>query len=55
MISVRGTFTRVRSALELFGSAARVATAVEQHVAPDPRDLRRMGFDPKAFTSIGHG
>lgn len=55
MIRMRDMFGRVRSAAELFASAVRVAGAVEGRVAPDPRDLRRMGIDPRAFTTIGHG
>ena len=55
MISVRSLFDRVRSALQLFGSATRVAGALESRVNPDPRDLRRMGIDPRAFTTIGIG
>ncbi len=55
MISVRSVFGRVRSAAELFASAVRVAGALESKVKPDPQDLRRMGFDPRAFTTIGMG
>lgn len=55
MISVRSVFGRVTSAAELFYSAARVAGAVEARRTPDARDLRRMGIDPKAFITIGHG
>ena len=55
MSSVRSVFGRVRSALELFGSAVRVAQAVQSDARPDPRDLRRCGIDPMAFTTIGHG
>lgn len=55
MTNVRNVFGRVRSAMGLFGSAVRVAGALESRIAPDPQDLRRMGIDPKAFTTIGHG
>jgi hypothetical protein len=55
MTSVRNMFGRVRSAASFFGSAVRVAGAIESRVAPDARDLRRMGIDPKAFTTIGLG
>ena len=55
MTSVRSMFGRVRSAAGLFASAVRVAGALESRVAPDPQDLRRMGIDPRAFMTIGHG
>ena len=55
MTSVRSMFGRVRSAARVFASAVRVAGALESRLAPDPQDLRRMGIDPKAFMSIGHG
>lgn len=55
MTSVRNMFGRVRSAAKLFGSAVRVAGALESRVNPDPQDLRRMGIDPRAFTTIGIG
>ncbi|MBP7003783.1 hypothetical protein [Amaricoccus sp.] len=36
--------------------AARAASgAVESGRPPLARDLRRLGIDPQAFTSIGHG
>ena len=55
MISMRNAFGRLRSAMGLFGSAVRVAGALDSGVAPDPQDLRRIGIDPRAFTTIGHG
>ena len=55
MTSVRNVYERIVSAAGVVGSAIRVAGALESRRTPDPRDLRRMGMDPKAFTSIGHG
>jgi len=55
MTRVRNIFGRVRSAAGLFASAVRVAGALESRVVPEPRDLRRMGMDPRAFMTIGHG
>jgi hypothetical protein len=55
MTSVRSMYGRVRSAAGLFASAVRVAGALESRVSPNPQDLRRMGIDPHAFTTIGHG
>ena len=36
-------------------SASHVAAALEAHRRPDPKHLRRLGIDPKAFMSLGHG
>lgn len=55
MTAVRNTFGQLRSVLDIFGSAIRVANAVENGGKPALHDLRRLGVDPRAFTTIGHG
>ena len=55
MTTVRSMYGRVRSAMGIFGSAARVAGALENRVKPGPADMRRIGMDPHAFLSIGLG
>jgi hypothetical protein len=46
---------RFRSSLATYAAASRVAAAVESYRRPRETDLRRLGIDPHAFTSIGHG
>jgi hypothetical protein len=46
---------RFRSSLATFAAATRVAAAIENSRRPRTVDLRRLGIDPQAFTSIGLG
>jgi hypothetical protein len=46
---------KLKRSLAAFASATRVAGAIESRRRPDPHDLRRLGIDPQAFTSIGIG
>jgi hypothetical protein len=46
---------KLKSSLAVFVSATRVASAVENRRRPQASDLRRLGMDPHAFTTIGHG
>ena len=55
MTSMRSVYERLRSTAGLIGSAVRVAGALENRANPNPQDLRRMGIDPRAFLTIGHG
>jgi hypothetical protein len=55
MTRQRTLFSRLRGAAETLASATRVAAAVEARRKPPVSDLRRLGIDPHAFTSIGHG
>jgi hypothetical protein len=48
-------FQKFMSSLAAIRSAARVAAAVENGTAPNAGDLRRLGIDPRAFSTIGHG
>ncbi|WP_176556066.1 hypothetical protein [Rubellimicrobium rubrum] len=43
---------RVLGAADMFFTAARVAGAVDRGVAPNDRDLTRLGIAPKAFARI---
>jgi hypothetical protein len=48
----------VNRAIEFFAqvrSASAIAAAVDSGRTPRPADLRRLGMDPHAFTSMGHG
>jgi hypothetical protein len=44
---------RIVSAVRVFGSAARVAGAIESRKAPNPRDLESVGISAAAFSAIG--
>jgi hypothetical protein len=46
---------KLKSSFAVFVSATRVAAAVENHRRPQVSDLRRLGIDPHAFTTLGHG
>jgi hypothetical protein len=46
---------RIGRVFGLIGSASRVAGAIRGDRSPQPRDLVRLGIDPAAFTSMGHG
>jgi hypothetical protein len=48
-------FDKFLSTLRTIRSASRLASACEGGRRPHPDDLRRLGIDPHAFTSIGHG
>lgn len=48
-------FRRLGAVLTVVGSSIRVAGAVEANRRPGRRDLERLGIDPRAFLSIGHG
>lgn len=48
-------FRKFLNTLALVGAASRVASDTENHRKPSHADLRALGIDPKAFTSIGHG
>jgi hypothetical protein len=52
---LRSLAARVIGGIERLQSAGAVAAAVEAHRRPRAADLRRLGIDPAAFTSIGHG
>jgi hypothetical protein len=45
----------LKSSIAMFAAASRAAAAVETHRRPRSLDLRRLGIDPQAFTSLGHG
>jgi hypothetical protein len=49
------TLSRIGDLFATIGSAVAVAGAIENRSKPRASDLRRLGIDPKAFTSIGHG
>jgi len=46
-------FATLGSMVDLFGSAAASAAAVEAGRAPKARDLRTLGIEPAAFRRIG--
>jgi hypothetical protein len=47
--------TRIARWTRTYSSAGAVARAIEDRRRPDPDDLRRLGLDPWAFITIGHG
>lgn len=46
-------FAKLGSMVELFGSAAASAAAVDAGRAPKAKDLRTLGIEPDAFGRIG--
>ena len=52
MTRTRRFFSRVAGALRTFGSANRVASAVEGGRVPAPSDLERLGISVVAFGAI---
>jgi hypothetical protein len=49
------TLSRIGNLFATIGSAVAVASAVENRSRPRASDLRQLGIEPRAFTSIGHG
>jgi hypothetical protein len=45
-------FNRIGAFLDVMGSAIAAANAVERHVTPEARHLRKLGIDPKQFGQI---
>lgn len=54
-MSFRNVFASIAETLRTVRSASHVAAALEGHRQPDPKHLRRLGIDPRAFLSMGHG
>jgi hypothetical protein len=52
MTRTRRFFSRFASAFRTFGSANRVASAVEYGRSPAPTDLERLGISVVAFGAI---
>jgi hypothetical protein len=46
-------FATLGSVVDLFGSAAATAAAIEAGRAPRAKDLRTLGIEPTAFNRIG--
>ena len=55
MTIIDAIFNRIASGIELINSAAAVSHALETGHAPKAIDLRALGIDPRAFSTIGHG
>ena len=55
MSTLRNTrlFATLGNIVDLFGSAAAAASAVEANRQPTARNLRTLGIDADAFRSIG--
>jgi hypothetical protein len=52
----KGTFfDRIAGVLATLGSAIRATRAVSAGRTPAAVDLERLGMDPRAFLSMGHG
>lgn len=54
-MSFRNVLAGIADTLRTVRSASHVAAALEGHRRPDPEHLRRLGMDPRAFLSMGHG
>ena len=52
MSSTRRFLTHIGDVLDVFGSARRVANAVETRRSPAPSDLERLGISVVAFGAI---
>jgi hypothetical protein len=48
-------FRRIAAGFDAIGSARRAASAVRSGRKPFRSDLVRLGINPHAFTSMGHG
>ena len=46
---------RIEQWTRTYFSASAVVWAIEERRKPDPSDLRRLGLDPWAFITMGHG
>jgi hypothetical protein len=55
MTTIRTMATWLVEGLKRLQSAGAISAAVEARRVPRTRDLQRLGIDPRAFTSIGHG
>jgi hypothetical protein len=48
-------FRRVADVYATLGSATRAARATQAGRSPAAVDLERLGIDPRAFLTMGHG
>ncbi len=55
MKTIGTIFSWIAAKLDVFFSAGAVAQAVDNGRTPKPVDLRILGIDPRAFSSVGHG
>ena len=55
MSSNRTFFRRVADVYFTLGSASRAARATQAGRSPAAVDLLRLGIDPRAFLTMGHG
>lgn len=55
MTTIETIIARIGAAFADLQAAAVAAQAVESGRTPLDADLRRLGIDPQAFSTIGHG
>lgn len=54
-MNLRRVYSRVSRALGTAFTASAVVAAIQSDQKPKSSDLVRLGIDPRAFMSIGHG
>ena len=54
-MNLHRAYNRVSRALGTVFTASAVVAAIQADRKPKSSDLVRLGIDPRAFTSIGHG
>jgi hypothetical protein len=47
--------SRISNTLGTVRSASHVVAAIHADRRPEPKHVRRLGMDPRAFLTIGHG
>ena len=55
MTRTNRSLQRMADWARLYFSAGAVVRAIKVDRDPRPDDLRRLGIDPRAFLSLGHG
>jgi hypothetical protein len=54
-MSINRFAARITDVFGQLRSAGHIIAAVRVDRRPDPEHVRRLGMDPRAFLSIGHG
>lgn len=54
-MTINRLVSRISHAFGQVRSAGHVVAAIQANRQPSPEHVRRLGMDPRAFLSIGHG
>lgn len=54
-MSFTGIANRISATAGTVRSATHVIAAIHANRRPEPEHVRRLGMDPRAFLTIGHG